>query len=45
VCAENANIQNADLERKIVKPKTIRNIKDKYRESSRWNVGKTLLKE
>lgn len=45
VCAENADIQNADPGRNTAKPKAIRNIKDKYRESSRWNVGKTLLKE
>ena len=44
VCAENADIQNADPERKTVKPKTIRDIKDKYREISRWDVGNNVIK-
>ena len=44
VCAENADIQNADPGRNTAKPKAIRNIKDKYREISRWDVGNNVIK-
>ena len=35
---------NADLRSKNAKPKTIRDIKSKYREISRWDVGNNVIK-
>jgi len=45
VCAANADIQKADPGRKTIKPKSIRDIKDKYREISRWDVGNNIVKK
>lgn len=45
VCAANADIQKADPGRKIVKPRSIADIKDKYREISRWDVGNNIVKK
>ncbi len=45
VCAVNADIQQAEPTKKTVKPKSIADIKDKYKEVNRWNVGNHIVKK
>lgn len=44
-CAVNADVQKADPGRKVVRPKSIGDIKDKYKEISRWDVGNNIVKK
>lgn len=45
ICAANADVQKADPGRKIARPRSIGDIKDKYREISRWDVGNSIVKK
>ena len=45
ICAANADVQSSEPGRKTIKPGSVADIKDKYREISRWDVGNNVVKK